>query len=301
MNIKDKYEVIIIGGSYAGLSAAMALGRSVRYVLIIDSGLPCNRFTPHSHNFLTQDGETPAAISAKAKAQVMAYPSVKFKESIVTEVVKRENGFEVNTASGKTFTSKKIVIATGVTDIFPSIDGFAECWGKTVIHCPYCHGYEVRQKNTAILANGDGAMHYAALISQLTGNLSVYTNGPAAFESQQKEKLAKHNIAIIEGKVTRIHHDNGQVTGLELEDGKVQAVEAIYARPEMKLQDFILKTGVAINDMGFVSVDEMQRTSVPGLYASGDCTTGQRAVAVAVASGMKAGAAINYELASESF
>src|SRR5688500_15844678 len=136
METIQEYDVIIIGGSYAGLSAAMALGRSLRQVLIIDSSKPCNQQTPHSHNFITQDGETPKGIAEKAKAQVLKYDTVKFYNGIATEGTKTENGFEIKTQSGGRFTSKKLLFATGVKDQFPDINGFAECWGISVLHCP---------------------------------------------------------------------------------------------------------------------------------------------------------------------
>lgn len=143
-----KYEVIIIGGSYAGLSAAMALGRALRNVLIIDSGLPCNRQTPYSHNFITQDGEKPNIIAEKAKAQVLKYNTIKFLNDFVVSGKKNENGFVITTKTGEEYISKKLIFATGIKDIMPDIKGFAECWGTSVIHCPYCHGYEVkREKN----------------------------------------------------------------------------------------------------------------------------------------------------------
>src|SRR5690606_19368783 len=146
---------IIIGGSYAGLSAAMALGRSLRKVLIIDAGKPCNRQTPHSHNFITQDGKTPAEISSIARAQVAQYETVTFLSGFAVEGKKTNSGFEIKTEKGEIFESKKLILATGVKDIMSEIPGFAECWGISVIHCPYCHGYEVRNEKTGILANGD--------------------------------------------------------------------------------------------------------------------------------------------------
>src|SRR5690554_5341159 len=148
--VKD-FDVIIIGGSYAGLSSAMALGRALRNVLIIDSGLPCNRQTPHSHNFLTQDGSTPNEIATLAKQQVEKYESVRFYKGIATSGVKTVDGFEIMTDANSTFTSKKLILATGVKDIMPALPGFAACWGISIIHCPYCHGYEYRSQNTGIL------------------------------------------------------------------------------------------------------------------------------------------------------
>jgi thioredoxin reductase len=180
--MEKDFEVIIIGGSFSGLSAAMALGRSLRNVLIIDGQKPCNRFTPHSHNFITHDGEAPATILEKAKKDVFQYPNVKYQADFVSESYKIESGFKVVTESGKTYTSKKLLFATGVKDILPEIKGLADCWGKSVIHCPYCHGYEARTQKTAILGNGDATFHYAMLVSQLTSKLTIFTNGKPEFK-----------------------------------------------------------------------------------------------------------------------
>ncbi|WP_294824396.1 NAD(P)/FAD-dependent oxidoreductase [uncultured Flavobacterium sp.] len=297
-----KYDVIIIGGSYSGLSAAMALGRTLRSVLIIDSGKPCNRFTPHSHNFITHDGQVPGVISAKAKEQVLAYPTVTFITDTATDAVKTDDGFEVTTASGTSCFSKKILIATGMRDILPEIKGFAECWAKSVVHCPYCHGYEVRGKKTGILANGDAAYHYALLVSQLTNDLNIYTNGKAEFTTEQLEKFNKNNISVNEAPIAELEHTDGYVHAIIFKEGSRQTIEAIYSKPvNVQHTDIPEKLGCTINEYGLIQVDEMQRTTIPGVYASGDCTNGQRAVAIAVGSGMKAGALINAELAAEVF
>ena len=206
--MNNNFDVIIIGGSYSGLSAAMSLGRALRNVLIIDSGQPCNRNTPHSHNFLTQDGETPAIIASKAKEQVLKYTTVKFVEDKAIAATGTDNGFTVSTKAGKTYTAVKLLLAMGIRDIMPEIDGFAECWGTSVIHCPYCHGYEVNGQKTAILANGDAAYHYATLLSQWTKSLTIFTNGPAAFSDEQTRKLAQHNIPVIEASIEQLKHLN---------------------------------------------------------------------------------------------
>src|SRR5690606_5743737 len=189
MTDNKDFDVIIIGGSYAGLSAAMALGRSLRNVLIIDSGMPCNRQTPHSHNFITQEGENPSVIAEKAKTQVLKYDTVKFESDLAIRGKKTKNGFTISTQTGKEFIAKKLIFATGVKDIMTDIEGFAECWGISVIHCPYCHGYEVKNEKTGILANGNFAYHYAQLVRNLTKNLTVFTNGKADFTREQKEKF----------------------------------------------------------------------------------------------------------------
>jgi len=296
------YEVIIIGGSYAGLSAAMSLGRSLRKVLIIDSGEPCNRFTPHSHNFITQDGETPAAIAAKAKEQVLKYPSVQFLNDRVTDAKQVDDGFIVSTQNSRTFTAKKILLTTGIIDIMPDIGGFAECWGISVIHCPYCHGYEAKEQKTAVFANGEAAIHYAKLLRQLTNDITFFTNGPAEFDEVTIAKLKEYKMPIIEGKVSKLKQENGQVRQIIMESGDSYDFPVIYYRPQNKQHtDILQKMGCSLNEMGYIVVSEMQLTTVPGVYAAGDNTTPMRSVSTAVASGMKAGAAINFELAAESF
>lgn len=300
--MNNYYEVIIIGGSYSGLSAAMSLGRAQRNVLIIDSGKPSNRKTPHSHNFITQDGETPAAIAARAKEQVLDYPTVQFVEDKVITAAKSDKGFSLNTEKGKVYESRKVLFATGVTDIMPDIEGFEDCWGISILHCPYCHGYEVKGENTAILANGDAAYHYALLLSQWTKQLTIFTNGPAAFSDEQKHKLQQNNINIIENRIAALTHNKGYVEEIVLEKGQSHKFNVIYSRPVIKQHcDLPEQLGCELDEHGMVQVDIFHKTTVPGIFASGDCTTMMRSVAIAAASGMKAGAVINNEMATEAF
>lgn len=295
-------DIIIIGGSYAGLSAALTLGRSLRRVLVIDGGKPCNRQTPHSHNFITCDGETPAYIAGKAKMQALAYPTVKFLNDFVIRIQRNNEGFEVLTRSSDTFRAKKLLFATGITDIMPSTPGFAACWGISVLHCPYCHGYEVRGKNIGIWANGDTGFDLARLLNQWTPNLTLFTDGPAAFTSGQALKLQQHGIGIEEKSITRLEHVDGKLTRLLFADGSRQALTALFARPAFK-QHCILpqQSGCGLTEQGYLRVDEWQRTTVPGIYAAGDNSSPFRSVAGAVAAGNKAGAAINRELIEDAF
>ena len=296
------FEVIIIGGSYSGLSAAMSLGRSLRHVLIIDSGLPCNRQTPHSHNFITQDGETPAAISAKAKSQVEFYKTIQFYNGLAFEAVKTQNGFEIKTESGERFTSKKLLFATGVKDLLPEIEGFAECWGISVLHCPYCHGYEVKTKKTAIIANGEMGFEYAKLISNWTKDLTLLTNGKSTVAPEQAAILKKHQIEIIEDEIESLEHENGYVQQVIFKNRSKTAVKAIYFRPPFEQHCPIPESlGCELTEQGLIKVDMMQKTTIPGVYASGDCVIQARSVAMAVSSGSFAGASINRELIEESF
>ena len=299
---QNNFEVIIIGGSYSGLSAAMSLGRSLRQVLVIDSGLPCNRQTPHSHNFITQDGETPAAISAKAKLQVDFYKTVQFYNGLAIEAVKTRNGFEIKTGSGELFTSKKLLFATGVKDLLPEIKGLAECWGISVLHCPYCHGYEVKTEKTAIIANGEMAFEYAKLISNWTKDLRLLTNGKSALTIEQTQILQKHQIEILEDEIESLQHKNGYVNQINFKNQSKLSIKAIYFRSPFKQHCLIPESlGCELTEQGLIKVDMMQKTTIAGVYASGDCVIQARSVAMAVSSGSFAGASINKELIDESF
>ncbi|URM37801.1 NAD(P)/FAD-dependent oxidoreductase [Flavobacterium anhuiense] len=296
------FEVIIIGGSYSGLSAAMSLGRSLRQVLVIDSGLPCNRQTPYSHNFITQDGEKPAVISAKAKLQVDIYKTVQFYNGLAVKALKTESGFEIETESGVVFTSRKVLFAIGVKDLLPEIEGFAACWGISVLHCPYCHGYEVKNEKTAIIANGEMGYEYAKLISNWTKDLRLCTNGKSELTSEQTQTLKNHGVLILEEEIDSFDHKDGYIKNIIFKNGEKVEVKAIYARPPFEQHCSIPETlGCDSNEQGLLKVDAMQKTNIPGVFASGDCTTPMRSVAIAVSTGSFAGAVINKELIDEDF
>ena len=300
--MEKHFEVIIVGGSYSGLSAAMSLGRSLRQVLVIDSGLPCNRQTPHSHNFITQDGEVPAVISAKAKLQVDFYKTVQFFNGLAVQANKTKEGFEIKTDSEEVFTAKKVLFATGVKDLLPEIKGLAECWGISVLHCPYCHGYEVKTEKTAIIANGEMAFEYAKLILNWTKDLRLLTNGKSTITWEQKEILQKRQIEIIEEEIESLEHENGNIKQVIFKNKSNTAVKAIYFRPPFEQHCALPSAlGCELTEQGLIKVDMMQKTTIPGVYASGDCVIQARSVAMAVSSGSFAGASMNKELIDESF
>ncbi|MHA3788576.1 NAD(P)/FAD-dependent oxidoreductase [Flavobacterium hauense] len=300
--MQSDYEVIIIGGSYSGLSAAMALGRASRNVLIIDAGEPCNRQTPHSHNFITHDGATPASISAKAKEEALEYPTVTFVNNKAIKATKTKDRFEIVTEAGNTYKAKKLLLATGVKDVMPDIDGFAACWGISVIHCPYCHGYEVKGQKTALMANGPMAEHFLPLLLQWTKDLTLFTNGKSTVSKEVALKFKKHNIDIVETEIASIQHTNGYMESITLKDGSVHELKVMYAKIPAVQHTFIPEDlGITINDNGLIEVDEFKRTNIPGVYASGDCTSMGRAVIMAAEAGTKAAVSINNELCTEAF
>lgn len=300
--MKDKiFDVLIVGGSYAGLSAAMALGRSMRDVLIIDSGKPCNRQTPHAHNFITHDGDTPAAIASKARAQVLAYPTVQLQEGFVTAVQQESGVFRVQTASGMTHRAKKVLLASGVKEVMPAIKGFADCWGISVLHCPYCHGYEVRQTSLGVLANGDMAYEMSKLIQHWSSDLTLFTNGASTLSEAQHQAIVNKGIGLVEKNIAEIVHEKGYLKQLVFEDGSSQPLTALFAKIPFALYTETIPSECKLTDMGYIQVDALQKTNIPGLYAAGDCTYPFRALAMAVASGTMAGAAMNKEWIEELF
>ncbi len=299
---KKEFEVIIIGGSYAGLSTAMTLGRSLRETLIIDAGKPCNRQTPHSHNFLTQDGSTPKEISVIAKNQVSKYDSVKFYRGFAVSGKQSNGDFEIKTEKGDIFTSKKLVLATGIKDIMPNIKGFSECWGISVVHCPYCHGYEIKNQKTAIIANGDTASHLVSLVHNLTKDITILTSGTKDFKDEELQTFKKNNIQIIENEISSIKHNNGQIEKIVFKDGSSKNFDCAYGPVPFEQHSKIAKDlGVETDENGYITVDWMQKTTIDGVFACGDNSTFMRSVANAVNSGNTAGAMINGELSRIEF
>lgn len=300
--MKLNYEVIIVGGSYAGLSAALALGRSLKEVLIIDSGLACNRQTPHSHNFITQDGVPPHEIAAKAREQVLQYKSVDLINDLAIASKKTDEGFSMTTKSNKTFTTKKIIFATGLEDMVPEVKGFRECWGISLIPCPYCHGYEFRNNKTGIMANGERAFHLASLVSNLTNNLYILTTGKADFTPDQFKKLDEHQISIIESEITELKHLNGHIQKVVFKNEESMGFDAVYAGfPLSQHSDLPAALGCELNENGYIKVNEFQKTTIDGIYACGDNSVMMRSVAASVASGNLAGAMANADLSKEQF
>lgn len=302
MKDDKKFDVIIVGGSYSGLAAALALGRALKKVLIIDSGKPCNSQTPHSHNFITQDGRTPKEISALARMQVEKYSTVSFIDGLAVSGTRTANGFEIQTDSNEIFESKKLIFATGIKDIMPAIKGHAECWGISVIHCPYCHGYEVGNAVTGILNNGEAGFELSILISNWTKQLTLFTNGKSTLSGEQTEKLKKHNIGIVEKEILEFEQDNGRLQNIIFKDGSRFALKALYSHVPFEQHCRIpQQLGCEITEDGYIKVDALQKTSVPGIYACGDNTTRMRAVSLVVAMGTKAGIAASREIIFEEF
>jgi thioredoxin reductase len=301
MNENQQFDVIIVGGSYSGLAAGMALGRALRRVLIVDSGTPCNRQTPYSHNFITQDGTPPLEIAALARQQVARYTTVQRMNGLVTDVNRTGRGFDVQ-VDNTAFSATKLVFATGVRDVMPDIKGFTECWGISVLHCPYCHGYEVRDEATGVLGNGERGFELVRLISNWTKDLTLFTNGASMLTTEQADKLREHSIRIVGTEIAELEHAQGQLQRIRFNDGTAAAIHALYAMPAFEQHCTLAQQlGCELTDAGYIKVDAQQHTTIHGIYAAGDNTTRLRTVANAVAMGTTAGMMVNKDLIAEEF
>ncbi len=295
------YDVLIVGGSYAGLQAAMTLGRCMRDVLVIDNNKAANRFTPQAHNLIGYDDTEPDKIRRWAREQVLTYPTVQVEQGTLISVQVQKDG-DIITAQdeqGNNYIAKKLLIATGLKDILPDIKGFKECWGKSVVHCPYCHGYEVRGKEQGIMAGTGAAINFLPLVYNWSEKLTLFiTEEDIAKETEQFIK--ERNIKVVRSAITEVQHVDGYLNNIITEDGKEYMLDAIFASLPCEQQtDLVTQLGCTLDESGFIETNIVGSTNVPGVYAAGDCTTPMRAISVAIASGYKAGIGINNELLKE--
>lgn len=299
---QSQFDVIIIGGSYAGLSAAMSLGRSLRKVLVLDSGKSCNRSTPFSHNFITQDGKDPDLIRSEALEQVLRYPTVHYLSGKAVSAKKFESGFSLQTENGQSIISKKLVFASGIKDQLLEIPGFSECWGKTIIHCPYCHGYEFNGKKTGILASREKAMHLTPMVYNLTKDLHLLTQGDSDLENEDLLKFGRKGIQILDSPILKFENVNGILNGIQFKDGSFQEFDAVYAAiPFIQHSSIPQALGCELNEHGLIKINQFQETTVSGVFACGDNSSPLRSVANAVFAGNFTGAIVNKFLVDEEF
>lgn len=290
------FDAIVVGGSYAGLSAALQLARARRKVLVMDGGKRRNRFADASHGFLGQDGRAPGAIVADARAQVMAYPSVELLESEAVGVEGEADDFVISAANGSRQRSRRIVLAAGVVDTLPAIPGLAERWGRSVFHCPYCHGYELDRGRIGVLAASEVSMHHALMLPDW-GRTTFFLNG--AFEPD-----AEH-ISLLEGRGVRIEREpvrrlSGAALDVELDSGRVVSLDGLFTLTQTRPASCLgeqLGCAMAQGPLGpFLQTDAIQQTSVAGVFACGDIARAAGSVAVAVGDGAVAGTSAHRSL-----
>ncbi|NCP67303.1 NAD(P)/FAD-dependent oxidoreductase [bacterium] len=298
----QNFDVIIVGGSGAGLSAAMVLGRSRRKTLVIDNGRPCNAVARASHNFLTHDGDSPASIRQQALKKIRVYPEVKIHFGTAIKTLKTETGFVVQTEAGDEFTAQKLVFANGLTDELPDIKGFKACWGITALHCPYCHGYEFINQPTGLILDGSDFLNTASIIHNLSLNFVVMTNGIKPLSPKQLQTLERNKIEIIYEPIAEIQHRNGFVQGVLFADGTSREFNVLYAHTNRLYHSALAESlGFELGNSGYIIRNSDMKTNVPGVYACGEVSGAARSVAVAVAGGNIAGSTVNNDLCREAF
>lgn len=290
------YDAIILGGSYAGLSAGLQLARARRKVLIVDTGLRRNRFARTSHGFLTQDGSTPAEIAAEARSQLMEYRTVEWLQTEATRVEPVRDGFNVALRQGPDLAGKRLVLATGVTDVLPELAGLAERWGISVFHCPYCHGYELDEGRIGVLATSPLSMHQALMLPDW-GPTTFFLNGAFEPDADQLQQLAQRNVTVEQGLIDRL---DGKRADIVMKDGRVLPMDGIFTTTRTVVSaPFAAQLGCTLDDgpLGrYIRTDAMKATTVPGVFACGDAARPTGSVALAVGDGAMAGAATHRSL-----
>lgn len=241
-------DVIIIGGSFAGLSAAMYIARARRSVCIVDTGVPRNRFAAQSHGFFAQDGSQPGTMLATARSQVAAYPTATFIEGKAVSATREPDGFKVKLAMDEVLESARLVLAFGISDELPAIPGLAERWGKTVLHCPYCHGFEFSGQRLGVLNVSPRSLHQAMLIAEW-GPTTLYLNGASEPDDASLAQLQKRGVAIERAPVRALHGEGAELSAIELMDGRTSEVDALYLGPRTRLNSEIAQQlGCALDE-----------------------------------------------------
>jgi len=297
----DRYDAVVVGGSFAGLSAAMMLARARRRLLLVDAGQPRNRFAAASHGFLGQDGVAPVQIMREGLTQLARYPTVDFVHAEALTASLDEEGASLTLSDGAVVRARKLILATGVADELP-LESMRPRWGVSVLHCPYCHGYEVRDRNLAVIANVPGAAHQALLLPDW-GPTTFYTQG--AFEPSPEEaaQLAARGVTIEPTSVVELLGDGAETRALRLADGREVPTGAVFTAPKTRMASPLAEQlGCAFADGmtgPYVRIDETQQTSVRGVFAAGDAASPMYNATLASAAGVMAGVAAHRALVLE--
>lgn len=296
------HDAVIIGGSYAGLSAALQLARARRRVLIIDDGRPRNRFAARAHGVLANDGRPGSEIAAAARAQIAAYPTVAFRQAEAVEVARIEHGFSVAFADGTRTQGRRLVLAHGVEDCPPDIPGVRERWGRTALHCPWCHGYEIGGGPIGVLGRGDHAVQYAAIVAEW-GQATLFLDADHPLTHEEAHLLFRRGVTVESTPLERLEGEAPTLTGARLTDGRFIPLKALFVGAHVRVANaFAESLGCEMTDtpMGrVIKVDGMQQTTRPGVFAAGDVARAASNITLATADGMTAAHALFRSLIEE--
>ncbi len=269
-------DVIIVGGSFAGLAAALQLGRARRKVTVLDTGLPRNRFAGHSHGLLGHDHKPPMDILAEARQQLARYPAVRLVSARADSVSGAIDAFSVRTGDGEDLGARRVILSYGIADQMPAIAGFAESWGTSIVPCPYCDGFEVAGRHWGLVWSGSQSYQSAKLFHDWTDQLTVFADGHEIAPDVRAD-LARRRIPVVDGRIVEIAHHKGQIATVNLDTRRNVAVDVLFAHPRNKPSASLhASLGLAAVDTPSgiaLKVDERRQTSMPGIYAAGDLTT----------------------------
>ena len=293
------YDVVVIGGGAAGLSAALVLSRARRRVLVVDAGSPRNAPAAHLHGYLSRDGFPPGDLLAVGRVEVTSYGG-EIVAGRVDELVRDEpTGFGVLLAGGERVAARRLLVTTGLRDQLPDIPGLRDRWARDVLHCPYCHGYEVRDSRLGVIGGTPGAVRYAQIVRQWTHDL-VYFTPPAVLTAVERSQLTARAIGVIEGRVAQLVIDEDQLVGVQMGDGSVVPRDAVFVPPRFVPQSRLLVgLGCAVDSEGWVTTDPTGRTSVPGVWAAGNVVDPRAQVITAAGAGSSAAIALNADLVED--
>jgi thioredoxin reductase len=290
------YDVVIVGGGPAGLSAALVLGRCRRRVLICDSGTPRNAASKELHGYLTRDGIAPLELLRIGREELRPY-GIELRQALVTDVVPGGAAFDVVINGSERIRAHSVLLATGIRDELPQVPGLAECYGTSVHHCPYCDGWEHREKALAVIGHGAGAAGLALSLKTWSDRVALCTNGPPRLTREQRERLAAQDIAVHEHRVARVEHTAGHVTRIVLASEEPVPCDGIFFSARQSQQcDLPRRLGCEFTRKGTVKTNHLGETCVPGIFVVGDASRDVQFVIVAAAEGAKAGVAVNKAL-----
>jgi len=294
------YDAVVIGGSFAGLSAAMQLARARRKVLVLDAGKPRNRFAPASHGFLGQDGRSPKEIMETGRRQLLAYPTVEFQHAEATNAAQEDGAFSVSFGDGGMVRAKRLVLATGLVDHLPDVPGMQELWGVGVNQCPYCHGYEVADRKFAVFGISAGSVHQALLVSDWSDDVTLLTNGGDWLTPEHRDMLTLRGVKVDETPLLRLIADGRELGAVEFRDGRCIPYGALFTGTRASFASPLAEQlGCEIEQAPFgpvVKTDAMKETTVPGVFAAGDAASPMYNATLASASGVLAGVAAHQSL-----